>query len=334
MHTSSKSGISRRRFTSALLGAALAGLVGAKAWAQSPYPSRAVRLIVPYPAAGAADLLARTFGQALSEQLGQPVVIENRGGANGTIGSNVVAKAAPDGYTLLLDNITFHAINATLYKTLPFNTLKDFAPVGLVGWVDNVLVVNPSTPATSLKELIALARSMPSQLTYASSGAGSTSHLSGVMLNTAAGIDMLHVPYRGGAPAMTDVMGGVVTAYFAGLSTALSTIEAGRLRALAVAGVKRNAALPNVPTLAEAGLTGFNASNWYGLMVPTNTPADIVSRLNAEMVKLLQNSDVRAKMVAQGYEVTPSTPKEMGDYMQLETTRWAQVVKTSGASAD
>ena len=154
------------------------------------------------------------------------------------------------------------------------------------------------------------------------------------MLNTAAGIDMLHVPYKGGAPAMTDVMSGVVTAYFAGLSTALSTIEGGRLRALAVAGVKRNAALPNVPTVAEAGLTGFEASNWYGLMVPTDTPAEIVARLNAAMVKLLRIPDVRAKMVAQGYEVTPSTPKEMGDSMQLATTRWAQVVKTSGANAD
>ena len=210
MPISKKSEISRRGFTSALLGAAYAGSA-AKAWAQGTYPSRAMRLIVPYPAGGAADLLARAFAQALSEQLGQPVVIENRGGANGTIGSNIVAKAAPDGYTLLLDNITFHAINATLYKTLPFNTLNDFAPVGLVGWVDNVLVVNPSTPATSLKELIALAKSKPGQLTYASSGAGSTSHLAGVMLNTAAGIDMLHVPYKGGAPAMTDVMGGVVT---------------------------------------------------------------------------------------------------------------------------
>ena len=220
MPKSKKPEISRGGFTSALLGAAFAG-PAAKAWAQGAYPSRAMRLIVPYPAGGAADLLARTFAQALSEQLGQPVVIENRGGANGIIGSNVVAKAAPDGYTLLLDNITFHAINATLYKTLPFNTLTDFAPVGLVGWVDNVLVVNPSTPATSLKELIALAKSKPGQLTYASSGAGSTSHLAGVMLNTAAGIDMLHVPYKGGAPAMTDVLGGVVTAYFAGLSTAL-----------------------------------------------------------------------------------------------------------------
>ncbi len=334
MPLSKKPEISRRGFTSTLLGAAFAGLAGAKAWAQGAYPSRAVRLIVPYPPGGAADLLARTFGQALSEQLGQSVVIENRGGANGTIGSNVVAKSAPDGYTLLLDNITFHAINATLYKTLPFNTLKDFAPVGLVGWVDNVLVVNPNTPATSLKELIALAKSKPGQLTYASSGAGSTSHLSGVMLNTAAGIDLLHVPYRGGTPAMTDLLGGVVTLYFAGLSTALSTIEAGRLRALAVAGVKRNAALPNVPTMTEVGLTGFNASNWYGLMVPTGTPAEIVTRLNAAMVTLLQNSEVRAKMMAQGYEVTPSAPKEMGDYMQAETTRWAQVVKTSGASAD
>ena len=334
MPISKKPEISRRGFNSALLGTALAGAAGAKAWAQGAYPSRAVRLMVPYPAAGAADLLARTFGQALSEQLGQPVVIENRGGANGTIGSNVVAKAAPDGYTLLLDNITFHAINASLYKTLPFNSLTDFAPVGLVGWVDNVLVVNPSTPAASLHELIALAKSKPGQLTYASSGAGSTSHLAGVMLNTTAGIDMLHVPYKGGAPAMTDVLAGVVTAYFAGLSTALSTIEAGRLRALAVAGVKRNAALPNVPTVAEAGLTGFEASNWYGLMAPTGTPADIVARLNAEMLKLLQNPDVRAKMMAQGYEVTPSTPKEMGDSMQSATTRWAHVVKTSGANAE
>jgi tripartite-type tricarboxylate transporter receptor subunit TctC len=334
MSISPRSAIARRAFTKGLLGTALSVAVAGLSYAQETYPARPLRLVVPYPAGGAADLLARTFGQQLSVQLGQPVVIENRGGANGTIGSHAVVQAAPDGYTLLLDNVTFHAINATLYKTLPFNSLKDLAPVGLVGWVDNVLVVNPSTPANSLAELIALAKAKPGQLTYASSGSGSTSHLSGVMLNSAAGIDMLHVPYKGGTPAMTDVMTGTVTAYFAGLSTALSTIEAGRLRALAVAGKKRNPALPNVPTMAEAGLSGFEASNWYGLMVPVNTPAEIVSRLNAETLKLLQNPEVRAKLVAQGYEVSPSSPKEMGDYMRLETDRWAQVVKASGANAD
>jgi tripartite-type tricarboxylate transporter receptor subunit TctC len=334
MSASKPSGISRRAFTKSLVGVALAASVASPGAAQDAYPSRPVRLVVPYPAGGAADLLARTFGAQLSVQLGQPVVIENRGGANGTIGSHAVVQAAPDGYTLLLDNVTFHAINATLYKTLPFNSLKDLSPIGLVGWVDNVLVVNPKTPANSLAELIALVKSKPGQLTYASSGSGSTSHLSGVMLNSAAGIDMLHVPYKGGTPAMTDVMSGVVTAYFAGLSTALSTIEAGNLRALAVAGTKRNPALPNVPTMAEAGLAGFEASNWYGLMAPANTPAQIVSRLNEETLKLLQNANVRAKLVAQGYAVHSSSPKEMGEYMRSETARWTQVVKASGANAD
>lgn len=334
MSISRRPGIARRTLTQGLFGAALAIAVAGPGFAQETYPSRPLRLVVPYPAGGAADLLARTFGQQLSVQLGQPVVIDNRGGANGTIGSNAVVQAAPDGYTLLLDNVTFHAINATLYKSLPFNSLKDLAPIGLVGWVDNVLVVNPSTPAKTLAELIALAKAKPGQLTYASSGAGSTSHLSGVMLNAAAGIDMLHVPYKGGTPAMTDVMSGVVTAYFAGLSTALSTIEAGNLRALAVAGTRRNPALPNVPTMAEAGLSGFEASNWYGLMAPANTPPEIIARLNAETRKLLQNPDVQAKMVAQGYAVAPSSPKEMADYMRSETARWAQVVKASGANAD
>lgn len=334
MSISRTPGVARRTFTKGLFGAAVTMAVAGPGFAQDAYPSRALRLVVPYPAGGAADLLARTFGQQLSVQLGQPVVIDNRGGANGTIGSNAVVQAAPDGYTLLLDNVTFHAINATLYKSLPFNSLKDLAPIGLVGWVDNVLVVNPNTPAKTLSELIALAKVKPGQLTYASSGAGSTSHLSGVMLNAAAGIDMLHVPYKGGTPAMTDVMSGVVTAYFAGLSTALSTIEAGNLRALAVAGTKRNPALPNVPTMAEAGLSGFEASNWYGLMAPANTPPEIIARLNAETLKLLQNPDVQAKMVAQGYAVSPSSPKEMGDYMRSETARWAQVVKASGANAE
>lgn len=305
----------------------------ASAFAQT-YPNRPLHLIVPYPPSGAADLLARPFAQKLSENLGQPVTIDNRGGANGTLGSALGAKAPPDGYTVLIDNVTFHAINATLYKALPYNTQKDFAHVSLVGWVDNVLVVNPSLPAKSVKEFIALAKSMPGKLTYASSGSGSTAHLSGVMFNTLAGVDMLHIPYKGGAPALVDLMAGTVSAYFAGLPTALSMIRAGRLRPLAVAGTKRNSTLPDVPTIAEAGLPGFEASNWYGLMVPVATPREIVNRLNAEAIKVLQSSDVRERLIAQGYEIKWSTPQEFSAYLQVETERWAKVVKASGMQAD
>ena len=311
---------------------ALCALSGA-AFGQA-YPSKPLRLIVPYPPSGAADLLARPFAQKLSENLGQPIVIDNRGGANGTIGSDIAAKAAPDGYTLLLDNVTFHAINATLYKSLPYNSLRDFAHVSLVGWVDNVLVVPPSLPVKSVRELIALAKSKPGQLNYASSGAGSTSHLSGVLFNSVAAVDMVHVPYKGGAPALTDLMSGTVSSYFAGLSTALPMIKAGRLRPLAVAGSKRNAALPDVPTVAEAGLPGFEASNWYGVFVPAATPRDIVARLNAETIKTLQAGEVRERLAAQGYEIKWSTPQEFTAYLKAETAKWEKVVRASGAQAD
>ena len=319
-----------QRGVAAFVCALFASCLCTGAYAQA-YPNKPVRLVVPYPPGGAADLLARTFAQKLAENLGQPVNIDNRGGANGIVGSEVVAKAVPDGYTVLIDNITFHSINASLYKTMPFNSQKDLAMVSLVGWVDNVLVVNPSLPAKSVKELIALAKAKPGELNYASSGSGSTAHLSGVMFNTTAGVDMVHVPYKGGAPAMADVLGGSVTSYFAGLSTALSMIKAGRLRPLAVAGTKRNAVLPDVPTVAEAGLPGFEASNWYGVMVPAGTPREIINRLNTETHKVLQSPDVRERLFAQGYEIKTSTPAEAAAYLDSETARWAKVVRDSGA---
>ena len=318
--------------TKLICGAVWCGIC-ACAFAQS-YPSRPIRVIVPYPPSGAADIMARPIGQKLSENLGQPVLIDNRAGANGIVGSELAAKAPPDGYTVLIDNVTFHAINASLYSKLPFNTVKDFAHVSLLGWVDNVLVVHPSLPVKSVKEFIVLAKARPGQLSYASSGSGSTSHMSGELLKTLTGIDMVHIPYKGGAPALTDLVAGQVSAYFAGLSTALPMIKAGRIKPLAVTGVKRSAALRDVPTVAESGLAGFEASNWYGVFVPVATPREIVDRLNAETIKVLQSPDVRERLVSQGYEIQSSTPREFSAYLQRETNKWAKVVKASGARAE
>jgi len=315
------------------LGAALLSLA-TPLLAQQAWPNRPIRLVVPYPAGGATDLLARTFGQKLSENLGVPVTLDNRGGANGIVGSEIVAKAPPDGYTMLIDNVTFHSINATLYKKIPFNTQKDFELVSLVGWVDNVLVINPATPAKTVRELADLARARPGQFSYASSGSGSTAHLSGVLFNSLAGVETMHIPYKGGTPAMTDLMGGQVSMYFAGMSTALPFIKSGKLRALGVAGAQRNAALPDVPTMAEAGLPGFDASNWYAVMLPAGTPREIVNRLNAETIKVLQHPEVRERLVAQGYTIKWSTPQEVQAYVKTEMERWAKIVKASGAQAD
>jgi len=298
------------------------------------YPSKAIRLVVPWPPTGTVDILGRTLGQKLSESMGQPVLVENRAGANGMIGSEAVAKSAPDGYTLLVENITGHAINATLQSKMPFDSLRDFAHVSLLAWVPNGVVSLPSLPAKNIQELIALAKAQPGKLTYASFGVGSSAHLTGELFKIMAGIDMLHVPYKGGQPAIADVLAGQVSIYIPVLPSVVQLSKANRLRLLAVTGAKRSSAMPDVPTVAESGLPGFEASNWFGLMVPAGTPADIVSRLNAETLKALQTPDLREKLASLGFEIQSSTQQQFTALLRSETEKWAKVVKTSGARAE
>jgi tripartite-type tricarboxylate transporter receptor subunit TctC len=298
------------------------------------YPSRSLRLIVPWPPTGTVDILGRTLGQKLSEQLGQPVVIENRAGANGIIGSEAAAKSPNDGYTLLVDNITGHAINLSLQAKMPFDSLRDFTHVSLLASVPDGIVSLPSLPAKNVRELIALAKAQPGKLTYASFGIGSSAHLAGELFKGMAGVDLLHVPYKGGAPAIADLLAGQVSIYIPVLPSVVSLVKSDRLRLLAVTGAKRSPAMPEVPTVAESGLPGFEASNWFGLMTPAGTAPEIVARLNAEAAKALQAPEVRDKLNALGMEIQPSTPQEFSALLKSEVEKWAKVVKASGAKAD
>jgi len=298
------------------------------------YPGRPIRLIVPWPPTGTVDILGRTLGQKLSENMAQPVLVENRAGANGIIGSEAGAKSAPDGYTILVDNITGHAINATLQAKMPFDSLRDFAHVSLLAWVPDGVVSLPSLPARNIRELIALAKAKPGQLTYASFGIGSSAHLAGELFKIMAGVDLLHIPYKGGQPAIADLLAGQVSIYIPVLPSVVQLAKADRLRLLAVTGAKRSSAMPDVPTVAESGLPGFEASNWFGLMAPAGTPPEIVGRLNAETAKALQAPELREKLAALGFEIQSSTPQEFTTLLKGETEKWAKVVKASGARAE
>jgi len=303
------------------------------AFAQS-YPARSIRLVVPWPPTGTVDILGRTLGQKLSEQLGQPVVIDNRAGANGVIGSDAAAKSPPDGYTILVDNITGHAINASLQSKMPFDSLRDFTHVSLLASVPDAIVSLPSLPAKNVRELIALAKAQPGKLTYASFGIGSSAHLAGELFKGMAGVDMLHVPYKGGAPAIADLLAGQVSVYIPVLPSVVPLVKSSRLHLIAVTGAKRSPAVPDVPTVAESGLPGFEASNWFGLMTPAGVPAEIVSKLNAETAKALQAPDLREKLNALGMEIQSSTPQEFSALLKSEIEKWSKVVKASGAKSD
>ncbi len=284
------------------------------------YPNKSIRLIVPWPPTGTVDILGRTLGQKLSDGMAQPVVVENRAGANGMIGSEAAARAPADGYTIVVDNITGHAINATLQAKMPFDSLRDFAHVSLLGWVPDGIVSLPSLPAKNVQELIALAKAQPGKLTYASFGIGSSAHLAGELFKIMAGVDLLHIPYKGGQPAIADLL--------------VPLTKAGRLRLLAVTGAKRSSAMPDVPTVAESGLPGFEAINWFGLMAPAGTPREIVDRLHAETAKALQDPDLRQKLAGLGVEIQPGSPQEFTALLKVETEKWAKVVKASGARAE
>lgn len=298
------------------------------------YPTRPIRMIVPWPPSGTVDILARPLGQKLSEHIRQPVVIDNRPGANSILGSDMVAKAPSDGYTILIDNVTGHAINASLYKKLPFDSLRDFSAVGLLASVTNLLVVNPSTGAKTVKDLLALARSKPGQLNYASFGTGSTAHLAGELFKSIGGIDMVHIPYKGGAPALADVMAGRATMMFATLPSALGHVKGGKLLGVATTGTSRSAAMPDVPTVAESGLPGFEATTWYGVLFPAKTAPPLVQTMNRHLNAAMNDAQLKARLAELGFEVAPSSPEALTRHLREETGKWGKIVKSSGAQLD
>jgi tripartite-type tricarboxylate transporter receptor subunit TctC len=314
------------------LGIVLA-LVAALACAQT-YPTKPIRIVVPFPPGGATDILARDVAQKLTEAWGQSVIVDNRPGAGGNIGSELVAKSAPDGYTLEMGTVGTHAINASLYAKMPYDHVKDFTPVILVAGVPNVLVVNPSVPANSVGELIAYAKANPGKLNFASSGNGTSIHLSGELFKVMAGVQITHVPYKGSTPALQDLLAGQVQMMFDNLPPSLPQIKAGKLRALAVTSLARAPALPDVPTLSESGLPGFDASSWFGILAPAGTPAPIVAKLNAEVAKWLATPEAKEKLAKQGANIAGGTPADFAKHIAAETAKWAKVVKESGAKID
>ena len=301
--------------------------------AAQTYPGKPVRLIVPFAPGGFTDVVARILGQRLSVSLGQQFVIENKAGAGSTIGTDFVAKAAPDGYTLVMVSTT-HVISPWIYKNMPYDPIKGFVPVTKLVDSPYVLLVNPKVPARNVQEFIALAKASPDTIRYASSGNGSSQHLMGGLFASLTGTKLQHVPYRGSSGAATDLVAGVVESSFAGVPNALAQVPAGRLRALAVTTAKRIPQLPDVPTLQEAGVPGYEASVWLALLAPAGTPRDIVNRLNAEVAKLMESGETRKALYEAGVEVSLSTPDALGEYMVKEMERWGKVVKDTGTKLE
>ncbi len=306
---------------------ALAGAAGA-AQAQ-PFPSKPIRLIVPSVPGGILDTVARTIAAKMADDLGQPFVIENRPGAGGVIGSEQAVTSAPDGYTIV-KLATSHAINPSVYAKLPYDTLRDFAPISQTVALTNLLVAHPSLPANNLQELIALAKSKPGTLTFGSAGNGQSNHLSGELLKSMAGIDMLHVPYKGSAASLTDVLAGNVSMMFVDVLSAMPHVKAGKLKVLGSTGLQRSASVPDYPTIAEQGLPGFNGSSWLGLAAPAGTPKEIVARLSAATAKALSVPDVRNRFISQGVEPVGSTPEEYAAFIAAEIPRWGAAAKAAG----
>ena len=298
------------------------------AGAAAEYPNRVVRIVVPFPPGGGADVVARTVGQKLSDAWGQSVVVDNRAGANGIIGTDLVAKSKPDGYTVLFA-IVAHTINPLLYPKLPYDSSRDFAPVTVLAEYPFTLVIHPSVPARSVKELIALAKARPGQLTYASSGIGSGPHLGVELFKSMAGIDMVHVPYKGFGAATTDLISGQVQLYFGSLIGSLPLIKAGKIRILAITSANRSPLLPDLPTIAEA-LPGFHVTGWFSLLLPAATPRAIVARLHAETVKLLQLPDVKSRLTTESFTPVGNTPEQFAGFLAAETSKWAKVIKAAG----
>ena len=319
----------------------LARLILAAMFAPAPcgasaqtYPAKTIRIVVPNPPGGTSDILARTIGQKLNEAWSQPVIVENRAGANGNIGANLVAKSPSDGYTLLLTDVGALAISPSLFPDLPFDPVSDFAPVVLISYSPHVLGVHPSVPARTVKELIALAKARPGQLNFATAGVGSAPHLAGVEFAQRTGVQWTYVPYKGGSQAVADVVAGHADVLFNGMLPVYPHVKGGRMHALAVSSPQRVAAAPEIPTVAESGLPGFETGSWQGMLAPSGTPRDIVLKLNAEIRRILGTPEIKAQLADQGTEVRADTPESLGQFIRSEIPRWAKVVKQSGIKAD
>ena len=302
--------------------------------AGEPYPSKPIRLVVPFPPGGSLDVVARAIGQKLSEAWGQPVVIDNRPGAGGNIGADVVAKSAPDGYTILEGALSTHAVNVSLYAKMPYDPIRDFAPITLVAVTPNVLVLNPSLPANSVVELIAYAKAHPGKLSFGSGSNGSAGHLAGELFKTEAGVDMLHVPYKGGSPALQALLAGDTQLMFDNLANSMQLLRAGKLKAIAVTTAKRSVLVPELPTLAETGLPGFDIYTWWGFLAPAGTPKEIVAKWNTEVTRILNTPDMRTFFAQQGAEPAPTTPEQFATLIRNEIPKYAKIIKDSGAKVD
>jgi tripartite-type tricarboxylate transporter receptor subunit TctC len=325
---------SRRRLTLGGLALAAAAATAPFAVQAQAYPTRPATIVVPFAAGGTTDILARVIGQALTRELGQSVIVDNRAGAGGNIGASLAAKAPADGYTLFMGTVGTHAINQGLYKKLPFDPIKDFQPLTRVAMVPNLLVANPGKPYKSVKELIAYAKANPGKVNFGSSGSGSSIHLSGELFNSLAKVDMVHVPYKGSAPAVTDLLGGQIDIMFDNMPSAIQHVRSGKLRPLAVTTAKRSPELPDVPTIAEAGVPGYEATSWFGMFAPAGTPAPVVARVHTALVKVLADAEVKKKLAEQGAEPYAEKPEQFAEFIRKETAKWSKVVKDSGASAD
>ena len=308
-------------------GALLAGSL--PAWAQ-PYPNRPLRIVVPFPPGGGTDIGTRIVAQKLQEAWGQAVIVENKPGAAGIVGTELTAKSAPDGYTFMMGNIGTHAINVSLYKKLAYDPVRDFAPVSMVADLPLLLLVHPSVPANSVKELIALAKSQPGKLNFSSSGAGGSMHVAAELFKSMTGVDMVHIPYKGGAPAVADLLSGQVALSFSTVLETIQHVKAGKVRALAVTNDHRSIALPDLPTIAEAGLPGYQSISWLALFAPAGTPKEIVNKVSAESVRILKLPDVKERLLAQGAEPIGSTPEQLAATLAADIAKYAKVIRESG----
>jgi tripartite-type tricarboxylate transporter receptor subunit TctC len=316
-----------------LLAGATLALATAAAFAQT-YPARSIRLISPFAPGGGTDITSRAIAPKLTSAFGQQVIVDNRGGAGGMVGVEIAAKAPPDGYTIVIGTIGNIAVNPSLYSKMPYDPQKDLVPIGQVANALNVLVVHPSLPAKTVKEFIAIAKQRPGALNFGSSGPGATDHLAGEVFNVMAGVKMVHIPYKGGAPAMLDLVAGQVEIVFSTMATAIGAIQGNRIRAIAMTGNQRYERMPQIPTIAEAGLKGFEVNNWYGFFAPAGTPKEIVTRLHTETAKALAMADTKTRLLDAGIIGTSSTPEQFNAYIQAETKKWAKVIKDAGIKAD
>ena len=321
-------------FAFAVVASSLASLLPAAAAQAQPFPSKPARLVIPFPPGGPLDTVGRALAQKLSEAWGQPVVVDNRPGAGGNIGADLVAKSPPDGYTVVMGALSTHAVNPGLYPKMPYDAIRDFAPITLVAITPNVLVVNSSVHVASAREFIAYAKANPGKLAFGSGSNGSAGHLAGELFKAETGVDMLHVPFKGAAPAMQALLAGDTQLMFDNLASATPQVKAGRLKALAVTTAQRSTLAPDLPTLAESGVAGFDIATWFGLLAPAGTPADIIAKWNGEVTRILSSAEMRERLHALGAEPAPGTPAAFGELIAREMARYARIIKVSGAKLD